>query len=87
MAMVFDRIAEGLSSHLGSTIQLGQWSVQLPPTNVDPTDYPLWCIEKINTSEADDCSLTAMHLHESAGVEFNIDRFGLHSILATCVYN
>ena len=73
--MLFESIADGLSSHLGSTIQFGKWSVQLPPTNVDPVDYPLWCIEKINGDDKEDCSLNAMQLHESAGVNFNIDRF------------
>jgi len=72
--LMFECIADGLSSDLGSTIQIGKWSVQLPPTNVDPVDYPVWCIEKMIVDDNEDYSLSAIHLPEKAGIEFKTDR-------------
>ena len=77
---MFECIADGLSSDLGSTIQIGKWSVQLPPTNVDPVDYPVWCIEKMIVDDNEDYSLSAIHLPEKAGIEFKTDRLILYSI-------
>eukprot|EP00795_Rhopilema_esculentum_P016198 gene16198-7569_t len=69
---IFNNIATGLSSNLGSSIQFGEWSVPVPPVNVDPVDYCQWCIEKLKVEE--DCTLKGLQLHKTVGRQMEKQR-------------
>lgn len=73
--MIFTNISDSLSSNLGSAIELGKWSVPMPPANVDPLDYSTWFVERMNSGEGRSCTMAAMHLHESAERGFSLQRF------------
>ena len=71
---IFNNIANVLSSNLGSSIQFGEWSVPVPPVNVDPIDYCQWCIEKLKVEK--DCTLKGLQLHETVGRQMEKQRYG-----------
>ncbi len=76
--MLFARLVHGLTPSNGSEIEMGKWSVPLPPTNIDPTDYDMWFVDKLNfkdgVEDGRDVTLKALGLSVVVGREFDEQR-------------